>query len=257
MNDHQFNEGLAYAESNYRATDGFSKLDKELIKKYFDLNGKDVLDFGCGTGHMSLWFNKECKARVDAVDIDSNHVNVAKAFFEKYKAVDLTISCRNVIEEPVDKQYDFIMLNDVIEHIKEEWIPNVLDILVNRNLKTGGVIFFSYPPWEGPYASHLQLITPVPWMQYMPQSYVMNFLKKKNIELIGKQDLLEEYLALNHMTNKKLTSFLKRYPLEKVFRYPHTKLNTLPGLKGVSFSFFPFKYLVSKELTAYRKIARG
>lgn len=255
MNEAQLQEGLAYAEVNFTSANTFSKLDKELIRSNFDLKGKEVLDFGCGMGHMSMWFAKDLGASVDGVDIDENHITVAKEFNKKYQVPNVTFSLQNIIAEPIEKQYDFIFLNDVIEHIRLDWIQNVLDVLVLNNLKPGGIIFFSYPPWEGPHASHLQPATKIPWIQFFPQKYVINLVKKRNVQLVGKHDLLTEYLELNHMSHRKLTRLLKKYPLKQVFRKSHTKFNRISFLKNTNLNFFPFIFVVTKELIAFQKKA--
>ncbi len=253
MDEAQLKEGIAYAEVNYLSKNGFSKLDKELIKTNFDLKNKDILDFGCGMGHMSLWFANEMSGIVDAVDIDENHITVAKEFIKRYPTSNLTFNLRNIITSPVEKKYDFIFLNDVIEHLRIDWAQNILDVLIENNLKSGGIIFFSYPPWEGPHASHLQPITKIPWIQYFPKSFVIRMIKNRNQQLVGKHDLLTEYLELNHMNHKKLSGLLKKHSLTKIFRKSHSKLNKISFLKNKSFNFFPFKYIVTKELIAFQK----
>lgn len=246
-------EGLAYAEKNFLCEKSHLYLDKEILKKNFDLKGKDVLDFGCGMGNTSLWLAKEMGARVDGFDLDPNHIMVAKELNRKFKIPGVNFELRNIVESPVEKQYDFIILNDVIEHIKESWIPGILDILINRNLKKGGIIFFSYPPWEGPHASHLQRAIKIPWIQFFPRKYVFNLIQRKNRKLVGSKDLMTEYLELNHMTHKKLMSHLKPFGLTRILRYSHTKLNHLSMLKDASLNFFPFNYIITKELIAFKK----
>lgn len=246
-------EGLEYAEKNFLSEKSHLYLDKQVLRKNFDLRGKDVLDFGCGMGSTSLWIAKELGARVDGYDLDPNHIAVARELNRKHKVTGVHFDLKNIIESPIEKKYDFIMLNDVIEHIKEAWIPGILDILINRNLKPGGIIFFSYPPWEGPHASHLQRAIKIPWVQFLPQKYVYNLIKQNNRRLVGSKDLMTEYKELNHMTHKKLMSFLKPFGLKRIFRYSHTKFNSLPLLKEANLSFFPFTYGVTKELIAFRK----
>jgi len=246
-------EGLQYAEKNFLSNDSHLYLDKNVLKRHFDLKDKTVLDFGCGMGNTSLWLAKEMEARVDGVDLDPNHIRVARELNRKYNIEGVNFELRNIIDRPIDKQYDFIMLNDVIEHIKEEWIPRILDTLINRNLKKGGVIFFSYPPWEGPHASHLQRAIKIPWIQFFPKRYVYALIEKNNRRLVGSKDLLTEYRELNHMTHKKLMRYLKCYELTRIFRYSHTKLNQLPLLRDASLNFFPFNYIITKELIAFRK----
>lgn len=254
MNEAQLQEGLEYAEIIFTSTHTFSTLDKKIIRQNFDLAGKEVLDFGCGMGHMSIWFSKELGAKVDGVDIDENHITVAKEFHKKYEASDVNFHLQNIISEPIDKQYDFIFLNDVIEHIRMDWIQSVLDVLILRNLKPGGIIFFSFPPWLGPHAAHLQTVTKIPWIQFLPQKWVHRFIQKRNYQLIGKHDLLTEYQELNHMTHKKLIELLKKYPLIKIFRRSHSRLNRIGFLQNINFNFFPFSFIVTKELIAFKKI---
>lgn len=251
----QLKEGLEYAEKNFLSTKCHLYLDKQILKKHFDLRGKDVLDFGCGMGNTSLWIAKEMGANVDGYDLDPNHIAVANELNRKHNIPGVRFQLRNIIETPIDKQYDFIMLNDVIEHIKEEWIPGILDILINRNLKTGGTIFFSYPPWEGPHASHLQRAIKIPWVQFLPEKYVRTLIKQNNRRLVGSKDLMTEYLELNHMTHRKLMRHLGPFGLKKIFRYSHTKFNNLSMLKDTNLTFFPFNYIVTKELIAFRKEA--
>jgi len=247
-------EGLEYAEKNFASEESHLVLDKKILVKYFDLRDRDVLDFGCGMGNTSLWVAQEMGARVDGFDLDPNHIVVARELNRKYSIPNVNFELRNIIESPIDKKYDFIMLNDVIEHIKEAWIPGILDILINRNLRKGGAIFFSYPPWEGPHASHLQRAIKIPWIQFFPQQYVHSLIRQNNRKLVGSKDLLTEYMELNHMTHKKLMRYLKPFKLNRIFRYSHTKLNNLPIMEDTQWAFFPFNYIVTKELIAFRKL---
>lgn len=247
-------EGLAYAEKNFLGEKSHLILDKEILKKNFDLRGKDVLDFGCGMGNTSLWIAKEMDpASVDGFDLDPNHIYVARELNRKHKISRVQFEIRNIIEHPIEKRYDFIMLNDVIEHIKPEWIPGIFDTLINGNLKEGGTIFFSYPPWEGPHASHLQRSIKIPWVQFLPRKFLYSMIEQNNRKLVGSKDLLTEYKELNHMTHRKLMSYIKPFGLKQVFRYSHTKFNSLSLLKETNLTFFPFNYIITKELIAFKK----
>ncbi len=250
--------GLEYAEKNFLGARSHLYLDKQILRKYFDLRGKHVLDFGCGMGNTSLWIAKEMgTARVDGFDLDPNHIYVAKELNKKYRVPGVSFELRNIIDDPVDTEYDFIMLNDVIEHIREEWIPGIFDTLINRNLKEGGSIFFSYPPWEGPHASHLHRAIKIPWVQFLPQKYVYSLIDRHDQRMVGCKNLKEEYRELNHMTHRKLMSYIAPFNLKRIFRYSHTKLNTLQILRDTPLNFFPFNYIVTKELIAFRKSGAG
>lgn len=246
-------DGIRYAEKRLRDDDSHLLIDKKLLKNRFDLKGKTVMDFGCGVGGMTTWMARNLGAIVDGYDIDEKHVEIAQALLRKYPSENVTISRRNVIEDPVAKEYDAIILNDVIEHLKPEWIHGILDVLVNKNLKRGGIIYFSYPPWEGPYASHMHRIIRMPWIQYLPEKMLLSMIRRRNQTTLGQYDLVDEYLALNHMTHEKLMKFVEPLPLELEFRYSHTKLNTIDALSDVSFYWWPAKHLISKEFIVFRK----
>ncbi|HRJ30914.1 MAG TPA: methyltransferase domain-containing protein [Cyclobacteriaceae bacterium] len=246
-------DGIKYAEETLLDQGGHLEIDKRLLKKHFDFNGKTVMDFGCGVGGMSIWMANHLGAIVDGYDIDEKHIEVAFALLKKYPTENVTFSQKNIIENPIDKEYDVIILNDVIEHIKPDWIPGILTILVNRNLKKGGLLYFSYPPWEGPYASHMQRVINVPWLQYMPQKMLVNMIRKRNQTTLGQYDLVQEYLELNHMTHKKLMKFMEPLPVEPEFRYSHTKLNKINLFANTSFYWWPAKHLISKEFITFRK----
>lgn len=245
-------EGIQYATKNFLSEDSHLALDKKFLRT-FDLRGKDVLDFGCGMGGMSLWMAKELSCSVDGYDLDENHIFIAKELYKQYPSENVQFSTRNIIEYPIDKQYDCIILNDVIEHIREEWIAKIIHTLINHNLKKDGAIFFSYPPWEGPHASHMQRIISIPWLQYFPQKWVLKKIRERNEKTVGRNDLIHEYLELNHMNHKKLMSFLKPFNVRLINRKSHTKLNKVPFLKNINFNFFLFKFLVTKELIVFKK----
>ena len=238
-------EGIAYAEMNL-GENSHLWLDKKILKENFRLQQKQVLDFGCGMGNMSIWMAREMGCHVDGFDIDENHMEVCGAMLRKYPS-DVRFELRNIITAPTDKRYDLILLNDVIEHLDPGLIPGILTTLVWDNLEDGGTLFISYPPWEGPHASHMQRAIRIPWLQYFPKKWVIGKIARNNRHTVGRFDLLGEYLALNHMCHKKLQSYLGGLPLRKVIRLSYTKLNRIPVLAAVNFNFFPAKFLVTKE----------
>ena len=72
-------------------------------------------------------------------------------------------------------------------------------------------------------------------------------LKNKNIELVGKKDLWQEYKELNHLTHRKLVSTIRSVALSPVFRKSHSRLNKFKWFKNMNIRIFPFNYLITKE----------
>ena len=142
-------------------------------------------------------------------------------------------------------------MNDVIEHLDSQLI-HLLFSALKKKLKQSGKFFISYPPWESPYASHLKEITKIPWIQFFPDAFVQNILKKRNKQLVGTKDLAEEYNTLNHMNHKMAVKIINANGLKISYRYSHSILRRFPLLKLLPHFLF-LKYLITKEFLILEK----
>ena len=102
---------------------------------------------------MTLWMAKYYNCHITRIDIDSHHIEIARMLKEKHGMDQVDFLLQNVVENPIDEKFDYIFLNDVAEHIRPDYLVPIFTQL-GKQLKKDGVIFVSYPPWEGPYASH-------------------------------------------------------------------------------------------------------
>ena len=251
MTQAQFQDGLAYAEDNFSNENASHlKVDKKLIKEKLNLNGKKVLDFGCGMGGMSLWYASNWDCKVYALDIDQHHITIAETLKKKYKLYNVRFDKRNILEEPLrkDEQFDLIFLNDVAEHIPYPILEAIL-IQLAKALTPNGKIFFSYPPWQGPYASHVSHVTKIPWCQFLPESMLMKMIEKHNLTIVGELEgnLVEAYKGLNHLTHKKLEKLINKAQLRVVYRKSHSIINKIPTFKNINLRIPPLDLLVTKE----------
>lgn len=247
-------QSMAYAENNF-LNDSAKHLhvDKEFIRNNFDLNGKRVLDFGCGMGGMSLWYAKNWKCKVYGVDIDGQHIAIADALKAKHNIKNVTFEKRDIVNQPLPPQlegsFDVIFMNDVAEHIPYDVLEKIFAEF-KRLLNPKGRIFVSYPPWHSPYASHVTRVTRLPWCQFLPQPILLKWIEKKNIKISGEHesDLLEAYKGLNHLTHKRLTKIVHKIGFKVNNRLCHSFLRKLALFRNFSIENFIFKYLVSKEI---------
>jgi 2-polyprenyl-3-methyl-5-hydroxy-6-metoxy-1,4-benzoquinol methylase len=246
-------EGLTYAEQNYCSDDDTHlRYDKKIMLETFNLNGKKVLDFGCGMGSMLLWYKTNWDCDVHGIDIDENHIEVSKELFKRFN-YDINVEVRNIKTNPITEKYDFISLNDVVEHIDINILGDILKQL-EQSLTENGQIFISYPSWLGPFASHVDHVVGLPWCQFLPNSLLMYLIKKNNRKLVGsiESDLVEAYKSLNHLTHRKLMRLIKNHTtLELKTRKTHCFLNKIPFLKNVNFGWFPTSLLVTKEFLIF------
>lgn len=249
MTDALLLEGLQYAEQNFLDEQAdHLKVDKRLVRKLLNLDGKRIMDFGCGMGGMTLWYAKNWDCEVFGTDIDGHHIEVANRIKEKYRLSNVVFSQQNVIEQPLDEKFDYIFLNDVVEHISLDYLDNIFAQL-KKALKPDGRIFISYPPWKSPYASHLNHVIKIPWCQFLPKKMLDTLIEKHNHPIVGEleSDLREAYDGLNKMTHHKLMGVAERSGLTLVYRKSHCIINNLPILENVPFRIFPFDYLITKE----------
>lgn len=257
MTQEMYEEGLAYAESNFlNENAAHLHVDKRLIREKFNMDGKRVLDFGCGMGGMSLWYATNFKCEVHGIDIDAHHIKIANELKARHKAQNVNFEVRNVLDKPLDGKYDFIVLNDVAEHIQLPILKAIFQAL-SKNLAEGGGIYVSYPPWRSPYASHVQHVVGIPWCQFLPEGMLLKMIEKNNRQIVGEEesDLLQAYKGLNHLTHDRLMAALEGSGLRPVYRKSHSFVNKFKPFKNANLRFFPLDFLVTKEFVLLEKAA--
>lgn len=249
----QLDRSLEYAERNFLDNSArHLQVDKAFLAKHFDLNGKLVLDFGCGMGGMSLWYASNWHCKVHGVDIDGHHVQVAEVLRDRHGLRNVEFEKRDILETPLTDTYDCAMLNDVAEHIPYPILEGILRQIGER-LRPGGRIFVSYPPWQGPYASHVTRVTGLPWSQYIPDFILIPWLRRRPFQLTGEHEsnLIEAYRGLNHLTHTSLMRVAEKAGLRLAVRHSHSiAARFLPQSLA---RLFPFNFLISKEIVLLEK----
>jgi 2-polyprenyl-3-methyl-5-hydroxy-6-metoxy-1,4-benzoquinol methylase len=249
-------EGMAYAETNFKDEHASHlQVDKQLIRENYPLDGKKVLDFGCGMGGMSLWYATQfSNSEVIGIDIDPNHITIANALKSKHAVSNVQFEVRNLLDQALDIKFDYIMLNDVAEHIQLP-ILQAIFVELSKCLAVGGSIFLSYPIWRGPHASHVDHVLGIPWCQYLPQGLLYSLIEKHNRQIVGavESNLLQAYKGLNRLTYKRLNSAFAGSGLRPVFRKNHSFLNKYPPFKKVELWSFPLDFFVTKEFLLLQK----
>lgn len=94
-----------------------------------------ILDVGCGDGRHSLYLAKS-SFQVDAFDISTNAIDKLNYLKEKYKFNINTYIC-DVLDFEFNYKYDLIIVHGVLQFIKKEKQPIVIDLL-KKWTKTNG-----------------------------------------------------------------------------------------------------------------------
>ena len=120
------NPGLGFGTGHHPTT----KMMLEQIEKY-DLNSKNILDFGCGSGILSIAAKKLNAKNVIAIDTDDLAISSAKENinFSELSNIDLRVGSIEIIDP--DKKFDFIFANISSTIISK--YSHLLFSLINKN----------------------------------------------------------------------------------------------------------------------------
>jgi ubiquinone/menaquinone biosynthesis C-methylase UbiE len=129
-------------------------LEREFPELRTFLEGKDVLDFGCGWGDQAGAIVDRFDARVTGLDSHPGLLAVARRRHgERVRFV----------ERLNGETFDVVITQDAMEHFDE---PAAALAAIAAALKPGGRILMTFgPPWYAPYGTHTHFFCPIPWVQ--------------------------------------------------------------------------------------------
>ncbi len=138
--------------------------------------GTDYLEIGVGTGEM-LAAAQEFGYHVEAVEIcreDGERIS---------SVLDVNINWCDIVNYETDKQYDVIVMGDVLEHVTE---PLYVLKKVKRMLKEDGVLWISTPNYNSAYA-RMQKFSHCMWHIPTHYTYVSHESLKKLLDNLDMQ----------------------------------------------------------------------
>lgn len=100
-----------------------------------DLEGKTLLDAGCGTGESSCMY-ASFGAKVTAFDFSEESIRRAKINAQQFK-LDIDFSVKDILDFSYDKKFDFIFCIGVLHHTKR---PILGFYRLVKHLNPGGYI---------------------------------------------------------------------------------------------------------------------
>jgi 2-polyprenyl-3-methyl-5-hydroxy-6-metoxy-1,4-benzoquinol methylase len=158
----------------------------DLKSKEDRLSGKNIIDVGCGSGHIAAYFS-ECNyvLALDVVDQISPDIR------EKIKFIKM----ENDLSSFSRGEFDIVILNHVLAHIK-----NKLKLLIeiNRLLKSNGICYIANPNRYYPVEPYYK----IPFLHYLPQKLFFKLAK-----YFGKNQ--EDVYLISHLSIKKLARIAK------------------------------------------------
>jgi ubiquinone/menaquinone biosynthesis C-methylase UbiE len=137
------------------AADEYSR---KLIEAAGSLEGKRVLDFGCGVGRTSRMYAEMGAARVDGFDLSSERLSVAQRNVARDGLAD-RVFFRHLAAEDIDypdESFDVVLGKAILHHTDMEKTSRQLA----RVLRPGGEAYFLEPLGHNPFLNLFRKLTP-------------------------------------------------------------------------------------------------
>jgi ubiquinone/menaquinone biosynthesis C-methylase UbiE len=142
-----------YRESpfpNYKKADTKSTILEKGNKNFFALNfkkkigyNKNVLEVGCGTGQLSIYFSIGNNNNIVGLDPTIESLQLGKKFIDKNNLKNINFVRADIFDDVLkDNIFDFIWCNGVLHHTKNP--SKAFDILIKSLKKEGYVLIGLY-----------------------------------------------------------------------------------------------------------------
>ena len=142
---HSFEQhGSAFWDKNgpYRTLHHINLARLQFITQYTDLQGKRVLDFGCGGGILSESMAKRGAEHVTGIDMAEKSLQTAAAHAAAQHVANIDYRCIRVedlaAEEP--HSFDVVTCMEMMEHVPD---PSAIVQACAKLVKPDGMVFFS------------------------------------------------------------------------------------------------------------------
>ena len=131
---------------NYKIDDDKITISKKgnnnyLASKFKDFVGynKNVLEVGCGTGQLSIYFSTGNNNQIVSLDATLESLKVAKNFADKNNINNIEFVNIDILDDVlVEHFFDFIWCNGVLHHTKD---PYKSFCIISKSLKKEGFNF--------------------------------------------------------------------------------------------------------------------
>lgn len=179
------------------------------------VNGKCVVDFGCGEGHESIALAKEEHCVVLGLDTNPGVLASAKVNAERAALGDEVVQFLDRPKKEMVGSFDVVISQNSMEHFPD---PESIIADMKALVRPDGLLLITFgPPWLAPYGSHMHFFCKLPWLNILfSERTVMNVRALYRTD--GARRYIDVESGLNMMTLKKFESLLARSGLVIRFR---------------------------------------
>jgi len=196
-----------------------------VLSAYTDLEDKELLDLGTGSGYMASRFAEKCKSVTSVDVVDERRV---KSGYNYCKVRDEALPFK-------DESFDIVISNHVIEHVQDQ-TRHIGEI--KRVLKDGGYIYLATPNKYWISDPHYRLPF-LPIMSKVIGTQYIKLLKR------GKEWDVQPVSPI--LLNKFIHPFDARYVVPQLLKYPEKfELDMMQKVTSIS-KYFPDQLLKSSH----------
>jgi SAM-dependent methyltransferase len=198
---------------------GKSKVEELLGPEFWiEIEGKTVIDFGCGEGLEAIEMARHGARRVIGVDIQERLLDVARE-----RAADVGVADRCSFTTRPTEPADIIIAIDSFEHFSD---PSSILKTMKDMLIPGGFVLAAFgPTWYHPYGGHLFSVFPWAHLIFTEKALIRWRSDYKND---GATRFGEVEGGLNQMTIRRFERIVEQSPFKFVHmeNVPIKKLQT-------------------------------
>ena len=215
------------------------------------LNEDDrILEVGCGEGGNLIPF-VERGMEVTGVDINTRQLERAREYLDESGFHEVSIINQDIYKTTPEElgKYDLIFLRDVIEHIPDQ---ERFMSYIKTYLKSDGIIFFGFPPWQMPFGGHQQIfkgwLSKMPYIHLLPRPLYVALMKLAKVDqarIDSRLEIVDTGISLERFERcvqqaglriLKKTHFVTNPNYKTKFNLPIIKvpflLNSIPWLRN-------------------------
>jgi ubiquinone/menaquinone biosynthesis C-methylase UbiE len=232
---------------------GWVAASSEIMRLLGPLEGKRVLELGCGLGHFSVFLAKQ-GAKVTGIDIGPNLIAASNAI-AKINQVNCEFLTTNMVSLPFQSQtYDVVIGIAVLHHLSESDVSKALSE-THRVLNEAGMAIFLESVENSKLFNFIQNLFPTGRTSDYRPSILQRGAWKDYVRLLDERDMTNRELiseGKKHFRSVRISPYGFLFRLIDLIGKKHRQ--TIYRLDEVIFKMFPpLGWLSQSVLVEYRK----
>lgn len=199
-------EDLAGGQADWSLESALTTLERAFPDLPSLIQGKHVLDFGCGGGWQTMALSRAGALHVCGVDTNHRVLERARERAARAGFDSAAIGFVDHVGALQRKTFDVVISQNAMEHFRD---PQAALRAMTEAARPGGRVLISFgPPWMAPYGSHMQFFTKVPWVNLLfPERTVMAVRRRFRDDGATRYEEVEG--GLNRMTLQRFEELLE------------------------------------------------